>query len=526
MNNLWKKEATRSGVSYVDLFASVPESEWNDRELVEVMDYLDSYCSVKDNQKATAFRVRGNDEFRMKNWANAMRLYNHCLCFAEVGSDEAAMAYANRSACFFHMQKYDEVLVDIELAKSANISDRLLTKLEQRKQKSLELMGNNEPPVKHVMKLSYPANKNFPCLANVVDIKQSNEYGRHLVATQDIPVGKIVLFEKDFVAMRKDHDLVCETCFREKANFIACENCSDVVFCSIECINQNMFHKWECGSVPRTMPNDDYNIFYERMRFQIRLLFVALETFGNVKHLVEFVDSALNENPDHIPSSLGDARSNYHFFFKLKASVPRGDISEARALFCKQYKGIQSVPKINALFDSNDKQRFLMHLVLKHLLLTQVNSIGNEVTKSMANVLSMLNHSCDPNIATLYIGCHQCCITVRPIKKGDQMFICYLQNKLEPLEERQDRFINKWNFICKCDRCIKTPETRESESIKSDSRFGFVLFNDQKKGKSSIVIDYCVQLLNTYGQHPWSLCRERVTHIYTSILLDQINQNL
>lgn len=521
MDNLWKKETPETGATYVDLLAFIPRDKWDVREVIEVSKCLESYHSTKDNKKAAEFRMQGNDEFRMKHWSNAMQLYNQCLCFAEIGTEEVALAYANRSACFFYMEKYNEALVDIEFAEKVNAPDRLMARLEHRKQESQRMMVEvAESPKNRVSKLSYAPNKKFPCLADVVDIKQNNEFGRHLVATQDIPVGKVVLFEEDFIAIRMGNDLVCETCHRQNANFIACDKCSDVLFCSTECKEQNLIHKWECGSLPKSMQNDNLTEYYDRLKFQIRLVFLAVEIFGSVESLMEFVKNALNEDPEVLPKSLNDSQSQYHFFFKLMAPIAPDGYSAVCGMLCK---GVNNLPKINTLFDFIEKQRFLMHLVAHHFLLTYINSIGNKLTKSLANVLSMLNHSCDANLRVVYSGKHQCCITIRPIKKGDQFFICYLENDVDPLEKRQQMLKEKWDFVCKCIRCHPPAETREYEyePIDSDPSYGFVLSNYPDAEKSTQVFERCIQLLNKYGKYPWSLGFSIVADIYASMLDDQ-----
>jgi SET domain-containing protein len=39
--------------------------------------------------------------------------------------------------------------------------------------------------------------------------------------------------------------------------------------------------------------------------------------------------------------------------------------------------------------------------------------------------ISLLNHSCDPNVNTIMVNNKEVVYTVKPIKKGEQLFMCY-----------------------------------------------------------------------------------------------------
>lgn len=502
MEKLWKKEAGLAGCIFVNLFEFGEKSEQVDNK----WENLSSYQSCKDNEHSTELRLQGNVEFRLGRWTEAMDLFNKSLCFAEINSENVALAYANRSECFFHMKKYQEAITDIGLAKDSNVPSRLIPKLEKIEQDSMIF---NENPSKSGhdesstcdIKLSFTPSKNYSCIANVLDIKSNDTFGRHLVAKCDIPVGKTVLIEEDFVSMRSDDEIVCATCSKPKMNFIACPLCTDAVFCNSDCMKQNSTHKWECGTFFAEL---DY-----RMRFHIQAILLAIETFPKVEDLMEFVKNVLLEDPEELPPSLHSAQSKYHFFFKLSRSAPL--LPQYLPKIRQIYENIMTFPKVKNLFDKEEKQRFLMYLILHHFLVIKTNSIISKSpwsTISVFNVLSMLNHSCAPNVYHPRRGTKQYCVTVRPIKKGEQLFISYLPlNNEMSREKRREKFTSSWAFVCTCEKCHPINAPIDAASIISDNSFQFLVHNFNIEGNSKKLpnlMKNCTKFLNKYGSSQWS----------------------
>lgn len=514
VDNLWKKEHRQTGVIYVNLFESLPKQSCIENEWIN----FHSFDSLKDNQHSTELRMNGNTEFRMHSYAQAMNMYNQSLCFAEIGSENISLAYANRSACFFHMQMYKEALIDIEMAKNANLSDRLMSKLDERKKQCAELMILIGKPPKNAITLSYEANPYFSCMANVLDIKQNEEFGRHLVAKCDIPAGNTVLIEEDFVSMRSDDEPVCCTCFQAKTNFIACAQCPDVVFCNQECMTQNFIHKWHCGSF--------FAQLHYKIQFQMHTILLAIETFSSVANLMEFVGNILAENPAHMPS-LYDTKSKYHFFFKLEISAMH--LSKHLAQIKQIYEYVMALPKVRVLFDSADKRYFLMHLVAHHFLVIKTNAIVSRnpwSVISVFNVLSMLNHSCAPNLYHPRQGKRQYGVTVRPVKKGQQLFISYLSlNDQSTKEQRQQKLKSSWRFDCKCEKCEPTEAPFDLELTESDSCYRFLIENYDDKNnteKLPTLFANCVEFLNKYAQSQWTTAISTIIAILVNLYIEML----
>lgn len=130
-DNLWKKQPKSN--SFVELIYEFPEELYKKMASHMSHRFLNKeFKPVKNDQVATDFRVQGNEYFKKRNWRAAMEFYNQSLRFSNDGSENISLAYANRSSCFLHMEKYIECLKDIELAKENGYPKRLIQKLNDR----------------------------------------------------------------------------------------------------------------------------------------------------------------------------------------------------------------------------------------------------------------------------------------------------------------------------------------------------------------------------------------------------------
>lgn len=509
---------------FVDLFESVGA---DDRVNESESESASSYQSFKDNHHSTELRMKGNVKFRLNLYTEALELYNQSLCFAEIGSVNVGLAYAGRSACFSQMQMHDKALIDVEFAKISKLPERLMLQLKERKRQSLKILNSIEQSktleissspeyseihsknlinnLKSDSKSNYSGNPNYPCMSDVLELQQNQRFGRHLIAKCDIPAGQTVLIEEDFVSIRSDSRRVCYTCFHDNSNLIACPQCPDAMFCSADCMNRNLTHKWECGTF--------FAQLHYKIRFQMRSILVALEIFPNIEDLVDFVERVLLENCEKMPESLHTLKEKYHFFLKLEMSSVF--CSKYSTTIYKIYEDLMLLPKVCALFDSEKKKRFLMHLVVHHFLVLKNNSIASGKPWSMVsvfNVLSMMNHSCAPNVYHPRIGKRQHCVTIKPVKKGEQLFISYLLLGKELLkEQRQEKLKTSWGFLCECERCDNTLVDKTSvdlELIASDLCYRFVIDNYQHENEAEPqdeIMEKCISFLNKYGHSEWSL---------------------
>lgn len=525
MGSLWKKELNSANAQFIDLFVDIDQKDsiqkWNRQ--IQAANWKHSFLMMavdpgKNNIIADNFRTEGNKYFKQHQWVEAMEWYSQSLYFAETGTDKVSFAYANRATCFLNMEEYEKCLKDIDLAMKAKYPEHLMPKLKKRKADCLKFMKKNTTVKPFDPKLSFDEDKQFPCMANVLEIQRNDEYGRHVVAKCDIDVGQTILVEENFVSIAAGFDRVnCFQCLQTKNNFIPCTTCSDALFCSVDCQNHSEIHKISCGTTIHRMPNN--------VKYIARSILVALNSFENAKDLMDFVEKVMSERDTKAPAAANDVRSKLALFLSLQPSPPATlDIETVYKVFT----GLLEVPFVKAMFDSEENQRFLMHLIGEHFLIIANNSYGGSLSGASsigttALVMSLFNHACAPNVFNSSAANKEICITLRPIKKGQQLFVKYLCGD-RTTRQRQDLLLKQWGFLCKCDKCVPQCSQDDRQKMKSDPSFKAVFpavsINFYGGTNFTQLTIKCVQFLKKYGHLPWSEEMDVVLKTYTKCLLD------
>lgn len=258
---------------------------------------FNSKCKEKDPQHSVRSREDGNRSFMSCQYYKAVQEYTESIVYAVDSSEELALAYANRSAALFNLEKFEECIRDIDRALSLKYPDRLKTKVYERKGLCLTKLGRSgadssfeealtwvdktnlsgakmdkrrselnkliltpntvaERP-KNAVKFSLPeistTNSEIPCASDGVAIKYSEKFGRHLVATREIKPGELLILEKPYCLrlIPKNLHKYCSYCLRVSWDLIPCKRCVHVAFCSDACKDKawDDYHEVECSIV-------------------------------------------------------------------------------------------------------------------------------------------------------------------------------------------------------------------------------------------------------------------------------------
>lgn len=194
---------------------------------------------VKCDEKSEALRNEGNLCYSDGRFFDALLKYNEGLCFAECGSANAALAYANRSAVYFELKLYERCSKNINLAKLNGYPEKKLDVLEKREEKCKEQkrVKKTERSPSDFFKLSYPVNKKVPFIVDCLEAKVSEKYGRHVITTRALKVGDVLSIESSFCAVllneSKIHEIParniyqrCSNCLKDEAlDLIPCPVC-------------------------------------------------------------------------------------------------------------------------------------------------------------------------------------------------------------------------------------------------------------------------------------------------------------
>lgn len=112
---------------------------------------------------------------------------------------------------------------------------------------------------------------------------------------------------------------------------------------------------------------------------------------------------------------------------------------------------------------------------------------------------------------------------VRPVRKGEKLFISYFSFLTKPTPIRQQIMFVERQTFCGCTRCkgVIVMDTTASQTLKqllsSDPNYKYIISHetDYQATESTILDEKCVTFLRKYGQVPW--CFEIGTVIYVYI---------
>ncbi|XP_055297436.1 SET and MYND domain-containing protein 4-like [Sitodiplosis mosellana] len=529
---LWKKETNRNDPIYVDIFAL--NGGLASLGIVPHHARCEDTDTTFNKNDAVSLQKRneGNEHFKQGKLLHAIEFYGESLCYAENGSKNISLAYANRSTCFLKLKRYEECLTDIEMAKQAGYPADLMPKLERRKEECLKGIGEGEKSMQFESKLSFEPDKYFPCLANVLEIDVDDDGDLAIFAKEDIDVGQIVAVEKMFMGyIYSWHGLACNICLKTNANLMPCMKCNVAMFCSEEC-QAHQLHKFECGLKACKCDLTNNNI----MRV-VRSFLLIVDSFESADELMTFVEQAISSDRNQMPSNLSDAKSQYEAFLKLPIGSQSSLPKDVLCIIFEAHKLLFSIPKIHSMFTAEKHRRFLMHLMSHHYQILDLNSIvhslklcsddqdeetsngnGHDSVKWASSQIGMVSryvkNSCAPNVHETTSNGNTVIVTVRPIKKGQQLSNALLLQLLtQSKKERKQVLWRERKMKCKCVRCKGLiASTVQREIILADPDFQFISsdWSDDSSEGFDVAIqarfEKCKSLLRRYGQFPW--CEE------------------
>lgn len=527
---LWKKESSNKNALYVDLF---------DRGTKQTIDTIFPQMNRqpaprKSDAISLEKRKEGNVLFGNGKWAEAMEKYNESLCFAPNGSENISTAYANRASCFLRLKFYNECLIDIDLARKAGYPKHLMSKLDQRENDCLMARDAATPQNEYNMKLSFEPDERIPCMANVLKIEQNRSGELSVVTKEDIDVGQTVVLGKPFCAfLYSRFAWKCNICLKDNTNLMPCEMCTNAMFCSEEC-RSNDLHKNECGKKMHDIMQQNGQYLNE-----LRVLLMAINLFPSIDELMNFVAEAVkSDSPREVPTSLADDRSKYRAFLKFPISAQFAQNPDTRLIIYSIYKACQSVPNIAAKFNLLKHRRFLMHLINHHAQITNFNSyhVNNQQSKNVdfyhqiGLMTKYFTHSCGPNVLMSERDGVSIYTTIRPIRKGDELYITYFKFLLLPKHVRQQHLWHHAHIKCNCSRCVgQEASLDQRQQLTMDPDLRTILssasnLSPYDNQKIEETMEKCIAFLKKYGQIEW--CDEigKVVDVYMKTMESRIPQ--
>lgn len=107
------------------------------KKLQKIGVFINMNCSLakKNNAISDLHRLRGNDEFKIKNYEESLKCYTRGMMLAEINSSSFALCVANISAALYYLEEYDHCLKCIDrvlTSKNYPLSNKIFILLERK----------------------------------------------------------------------------------------------------------------------------------------------------------------------------------------------------------------------------------------------------------------------------------------------------------------------------------------------------------------------------------------------------------
>lgn len=488
MNLLWHKESGKPDAIYVDCFENI------DVEFAEeVTDWLLSKSKrvTKGNQNwSNVTLTEQNGRGRKRKWR-------------EIAEGSENIGFGNSS---------EKIVRD-----SASTPSKRPKNIKRGKSSNAAKSGGIQT---FVPNLDFQSHPQFTEMADVLQIEENEKYGRHIIANSSIDVGKIVIASKPFarVCISSAKQPYCLTCQSTENILVPCVVCKEVWFCNEKCEEANQTHWLECNSVFHKIDNSD-------VKLAIEMSMIAISYFSaNIDQLMNYFE---------ILRLKLDQNTYLGLVFNLTMTPHDDETPVLRAY--RAFKCLMSLRKIKVMFNTKRKQRFLMHMILHNVLVIPTNSFQYQpesnpklTVKNIFGVVSLLNHSCASNCIYEKKGDIGYCITIRPIQKGDQIFINYLGDRtVESTEKRQYNTEKRWNFRCDCERCLESNENHQTDlkSLRNHPSFQYFKKNYKdhllpfRSKRRNELCQACINLMTKFG-HVWSQELDNIISLFIAAFTD------
>mmetsp|Transcript_18020 Transcript_18020/g.22708 ORF Transcript_18020/g.22708 Transcript_18020/m.22708 type:complete len:653 (-) Transcript_18020:137-2095(-) len=351
--------------------------------------------------------------------------------------------------------KVDEVLNRTELAEekdvNAEIKEELSNEQNQHGQKSSKKKKRRRRKKKGSAPIELPLEgcEKFP-----VKLLQDKVRGRHVVASQDIEAGEVVLESWCYGSSLTVSDVwrsaACHRCLHIVTDTIArCGGCGVAHYCSQKCLNSDLpLHRAECaclGPLLQGMPMEEDSI---TLRLAARI-------------------AALASRDEASGSPLSVSWPKYEHVESLEDHLETID-THVREELTKASHTIAECLKSH--FEVEPSR--ILHL----LLATQCNAHGVRIAHAhpllalgLFPLGSMLNHSCVPNCHHHFVlKRHQFPVlqfrATTAIPEGAEL--CYPYTDLfQSTAARKAALKTAYSFDCSCKRCLEEEDDQEEVAV-------------------------------------------------------------
>jgi len=381
----------------------------------------------------------------------------------------------------------DEKVAAMAISEFQNTSD-------VRKNAAGPLHNVDLPPEAAPAAFNLQVGAEVPCVTSKVGLEYREGRGRLLIAKEDIPPGEILIVETPYssIVLPEYYNSHCQSCYMRVKAPIPCWFCAKVRFCSDICRVEawERFHKVECQQLDLILDSTLGKMAMLSMRIltssgKIYLDYIIQKLAEEEEGRKGLQDSnrrlAFNEEEVYdaadyrtIYSLVTNARQRGvgDLFKRALMALYLLRILEATPFFYNGGSDPRNVKLADKVAMGAVLLRHLQNLPCNAHEVSEMELLGgggggstgssssssstacNEIGAAVFGCLSLLNHSCDPNVVRHYYSCNGVVRSIRTIKKGEELLDNYgYHYAVMPKEERQRKLYNQYYFRCDCLAC-------------------------------------------------------------------------
>ncbi|XP_057654662.1 SET and MYND domain-containing protein 4-like isoform X1 [Diorhabda carinulata] len=458
----------------------------------------------KRNEEAIKLREHGNQKFKEKKLKEALDLYTNSLAYAEKNSEHYPKAIANRSAVLFELELYEECIKDIETALDHNYPKELQLKIIKRNEIAKSKKTTNKK-IHYFQQIPVipkdSQSTSIQSASNILEIEISDVQGRYVVAKENIEIGDVLAVEKPFChVLASEFFTHCHECLKLCYNLLPCPNCTQVLYCSIECQNNaKIYHVYEC-KILKTLRNLNLD----------KLKLLPLKIAISVKNSYSSI-SRINEESESFYRS--DRYKEIHNLISNTQSRTVADLFERSTTAAIVFNLIHEHTKFfnSVLEESIFKELYLRHLQIAPCNFHEISELhqnqddyfeAQEIGAGAFSFLSLFNHSCNPNVVRHCYGNVVVLRAIRSIHKGEQLFDNYGYHfALMPKDTRKTNLKKQYYFECNCYVCENNwPLLHNLPALKYDTGVTDADIVKLRKGDGTITTNIIGKLLPKFKQ--------------------------
>ncbi|DBA96455.1 TPA: hypothetical protein ACH3X1_015345 [Trebouxia sp. C0004] len=277
---------------------------------------------------------------------------------------------------------------------------------------------------------SEAASEAIPFPDTMLALKSSAEQGRQLVGAHDVVAGSVLWTEQPFahLLLKQHRKQKCSMCLKpvQAHTSFSCPACPLVRYCSLSCCQRDPFHTAkgsECG-MPWSLLLPADVVLATRMAVKL-----SQDTSSCAQH-IQTLQTHLQQTSLPVLTELS-----------LLATL---------AAICCRRQGRGTHPSAGSILKA------LLQIYINGLAVVpqQHTDATDRIALAVYPTASLMNHSCQPNVAVCFDGCKLTARAIESVQAGEPLLHCYGAQKgalITPL--RRQQLQEQYHFVCGCRAC-------------------------------------------------------------------------